>query len=65
MCRPGRRSTTRTTLGRLAGGGVEALLLPVERLFGLHNGLVGRPLFGGQGGRNRLAQFMLDMEEVR
>lgn len=57
--------TTGTTLGRLALGVVEALLPPVERLFGLHNGLVGSLLFGGQGGRNRLAQFMLYMEEVR
>ena len=38
---------------------------PVERLFCLRNGLVGRPLFGSQRGRDRFAQVMLDMKEVR
>src|SRR5262245_23564385 len=38
------------TLVRLAGGGMDTLLHPVERLFRLHNDLGGSPLFGGQWG---------------
>jgi hypothetical protein len=43
----------------------EELLHLVERFLSLRYGLVGRPLFGGHRYRNRLAEFMLHMEEVR
>jgi hypothetical protein len=56
--------TTGTTLGRLTMRVVEALVHPVKCLFGLHDGLVSRPLFGSHRGRDGLTQFMLDMEEV-
>jgi hypothetical protein len=39
--------TTWTTLGRRAVGVVESRLHSLERLFGLRNGLGGRPLFDG------------------
>ena len=38
---------------------------PLERLFRLRQSLGGSPLFGGHGGRDGFAQFMLHMEEVR
>src|SRR5215208_2413811 len=40
-------------------------LQPFELLFGLGDGLVGRPFFGGHGTRNRFDQLVLDMEQVR
>jgi hypothetical protein len=53
------------TLVRLAGGVVDTFLHQGERLCRLHNDLCGSPLFDGQWGRDRLAQFILHMEEVR
>ena len=40
-------------------------LQPFELLFGLGDGLVGRPFFGGHGTRNRFDQLVLHMEQVR
>src|SRR5262249_24109654 len=50
--------TTGPTLCRLAVGGVEALLHPVESLFCLRHGLVSSLLFGGHGCRDGLVQFL-------
>jgi len=51
--------TTWTTLCRRAGGVVEVLLPPLERLFGLRHGLCSSPLCGGHRRRDRLAECML------
>jgi len=40
-------------------------LPPFERLFGLGDGLVGRPFCGGHGTRNRFDQLVLPREHVR
>ena len=63
--RCGLGGTLWTTLFRRAGGGMEMLLGLVERCFRLHDGLCSSPLFGRPGGRDRLAEFMLHMEEGR
>jgi hypothetical protein len=57
--------TTRSPLDRLAVGMVEALLHPVECLFGLRNSLGGSSLFDSHWSGDCFAQLMLHMEEVR
>ena len=44
---------------------MEMLLHPLEGLFSLRYGPFGSPLFGGHRSRNRLAQCLLHMEQVR
>jgi hypothetical protein len=53
-----------TTLFGLCTRAFRVTLQPFELCGGFGDGLIGRPLFGRHGTRDRLDQFVLDMEPV-